>query len=138
MATLPLRRPQTGLWRGSTPAAATHGRRLSAVAIDLTLLVLPTLLAGQVLPLIGPLLVPWLYFSIFEASAWQATPGKRLLGLRVVDVNGVPLRWARATLRYFCRFVSALPLGAGYAMVLFTLNRQALHDMLASTRVVMR
>lgn len=137
MATLQ-RRPQSGLWRGAPPAPPPHWRRLAAVAIDLALLTLSSLLAAQVLPMLGALLVPWLYFSAFEASPWQATPGKRLLMLRVVDVNGVPLRWPRATLRYFCRFISALPLGAGYAMVLFNLHRQALHDMLASTRVVMR
>ena len=27
----------------------------------------------------------WLYSAIFECSAWQATPGKRLLGIRVIN-----------------------------------------------------
>lgn len=109
-----------------------------AILIDLAVLAVPSGLASQALPLLGALLVPWLYFSAFEASSWQATPGKRLMKLRVVDVNGVRLRWPRATLRYFCRFLSALPLGAGYALVFFNPHRQALHDMLASTRVVAR
>ena len=28
-------------------------------------------------------LVGWMYFALFESRGWQATPGKRLLGLRV-------------------------------------------------------
>ena len=41
-----------------------------------------------------------LYFALWEASPWQATPGKRALGLRVVLVSGgrrVP--FGRALLR---------------------------------------
>ncbi len=33
------------------------------------------------------LITPWLYYSIFESGKWQATPGKRLLGLYVTDMN---------------------------------------------------
>jgi uncharacterized RDD family membrane protein YckC len=109
-----------------------------AVGLDTLILVIPSVLAAKAIPLVGALMVTWLYFSGFEASRWQATPGKRLMKLRVVDVNGVALRMPRSTLRYFCRFVSALPLGAGYLMVLFNPPRQALHDLLASTRVVSR
>lgn len=109
-----------------------------ALAIDLLLLVLPCLLVMNILPLVGGVLASGLYFVAFETGGWNATPGKRLMKLRVVDVNGVPLRMGRATLRYACRFLSALPLGAGYLLVLFTPHRQALHDMLASTRVVAR
>lgn len=29
----------------------------------------------------------WLYFSIFESSSWRASPGKRMLGMKVVDSN---------------------------------------------------
>ena len=29
----------------------------------------------------------WLYFALFEISAWQATPGKRLLRLKTLDIT---------------------------------------------------
>lgn len=106
--------------------------------IDLALLVGPCLWVAAVLPLIGAIALSWLYFVSFEVSPWSATPGKRLLRLRVVDVNGVALRVPRASLRFASRFLSALPLGAGYFMALFTAHRQTLHDLLASTRVVAR
>ena len=40
-----------------------------------------------------------IYFIGFEASRWQATPGKRLLGLRVETVEGARLSVGRALLR---------------------------------------
>lgn len=46
-----------------------------------------------------------LYFTVGEASSWRATPGKRVLGLRVVDVDGGRLPWTRALLRTALKFV---------------------------------
>src|SRR5690242_14004509 len=37
-----------------------------------------------------------LYFAIFEASPWQATWGKRVMGLRVVTTTGARVGFARA------------------------------------------
>jgi uncharacterized RDD family membrane protein YckC len=45
-------------------------------------------------------LVPWLYFAGLEASPLQATLGKRLAGLRVVDRRGGRVGFWTATLRY--------------------------------------
>ncbi|HEX6589128.1 MAG TPA: RDD family protein [Longimicrobiales bacterium] len=41
----------------------------------------------------------WLYFSGYESSPWQATPGKRWLGIRVNSVDGRPVSFVRAFLR---------------------------------------
>jgi uncharacterized RDD family membrane protein YckC len=41
----------------------------------------------------------WAYFTLMEASGWQATLGKRLLGLRVVDTRGKRIGYGRALLR---------------------------------------
>jgi uncharacterized RDD family membrane protein YckC len=41
----------------------------------------------------------WLYFTILESSARQATPGKRILKLKVVDLSGERIRAPRAFLR---------------------------------------
>ena len=40
-----------------------------------------------------------LYFAIFEASPWQATWGKRVVGLRVVTTTGARVGFARALWR---------------------------------------
>lgn len=128
----------TGAMTAGIPESAALWRRFLALVIDLLLLGAISVIAITVLPILGGVLAGWAYFTGFETSAWQGTPGKRLLGIRVVDVNGVPLRGGRATLRFVCRFLSALPLGAGFLLAAFTPHRQTLHDMLASTRVVMR
>lgn len=47
----------------------------------------------------------WLYFSLTEASPWQATLGKRLLGLRVTDCAGRRLGTGRALWRNFVKLI---------------------------------
>ena len=78
----------------------------------------------------------WLYFALQESSPAGATLGKRAMGLRVVDLGGGRISLARATGRYFAKWLSALPLGLGFLMAAFTEKKQALHDILAGTLVV--
>jgi len=78
----------------------------------------------------------WIYFATMESSARGATYGKRLFGLRVVDEKGQALSFARASLRYFAKFVSAVPLFLGFVMAFVTQRKQALHDLIAETVVV--
>jgi uncharacterized RDD family membrane protein YckC len=77
-----------------------------------------------------------LYFSVMESSPWQATLGKRALGLRVTDLHGARLSFGRATARYFAKLVSGLTLMIGYVMAAFTAKKQALHDQLVGTLVL--
>ena len=76
------------------------------------------------------------YFVGFESSSWQATPGKRALGLIVTDAEGRRISPARATGRYFAKILSGLILMIGYIMVAFTDRKQGLHDLIAGTLVV--
>lgn len=80
--------------------------------------------------------ITWFYFALFESSAWQATPGKRALGLRVVDKHGSRVGLGRATGRFFGKFVSTLSLFIGYMMAAWTARKQTLHDMMAGCCVV--
>mgnify|MGYP000573974549 CR=1 FL=1 len=52
-----------------------------------------------------------LYFILMEGGTWQATLGKRAMGLIVTDMNGDPISYGTATLRYLGKFVSSLILG---------------------------
>ncbi len=81
-------------------------------------------------------LASWLYFAAFESSRWQATPGKKVLGLRVTDLEGRRLSFIRASGRYFGKIISWLLLGVGFVLAGFTEKKQALHDMLAGCLVV--
>lgn len=81
-------------------------------------------------------LVSWLYFAAFESSPWQATPGKKVMGLRVTDLEGRRLSFIRASGRYFGKIISWLLLGIGFLLAGFTEKKQALHDMLAGCLVL--
>ena len=82
-------------------------------------------------------LIPWLYFSLFESGAWQATPGKRLMGLRVTDINGNKLTFGKASVRYFSKILSTLLFYIGFIMVGITEKKQGLHDIIAETFVLL-
>jgi uncharacterized RDD family membrane protein YckC len=78
----------------------------------------------------------WLYFAGLQSSEKQATFGKAAMGLIVVDENLERLTFARASLRYFAKFISSMLLYFGYIMAAFTRHKRALHDILAGTYVV--
>lgn len=84
--------------------------------------------------LIGGIAV-WLYFALMESSAWQATLGKKIMGLYVTDLRGQRISFARATGRYFAKIISNFTLLIGYLMAGFTARKQALHDMIAGSLV---
>jgi uncharacterized RDD family membrane protein YckC len=83
------------------------------------------------------LIVHWLYFAWSESSSWQATVGKKMLNLKVTDMEGQPVTFARASGRFFGKIITGMiPLGIGYILAGFTEKKQAVHDMIASCLVV--
>ncbi|HKF51412.1 MAG TPA: RDD family protein [Candidatus Acidoferrales bacterium] len=86
--------------------------------------------------LVLDIVIQWLYFALLESSAWQATIGKKTLGLEVTDMAGRRISFARATGRYFGKIISGIILMIGYIMAGFTEKKQALHDMMAGCLVM--
>lgn len=84
------------------------------------------------------LLVPWLYFALMECSSHQATLGKMAVGVKVTDLDGRRIGFARATGRFWGKVISQMILYIGYIMAAFTPRKQSLHDMMAGTLVVLR
>ncbi|MDD4484870.1 MAG: RDD family protein, partial [Methanoregula sp.] len=68
--------------------------------------------------------VPWLYYAGFESSRGQATPGKVLMRLEVTDMEGNRVSFARATLRFFGKFISLIIIFIGFIMIGVTKKRQ--------------
>ncbi len=66
-----------------------------------------------------------------------ATPGKRILGIEVVNFedNGA-LTNKQMIIRYVGYIISTLPFLIGFFMVLFRQDKRALHDLLAGTAVI--
>lgn len=83
------------------------------------------------------ILLSWLYFAVRESSARQGTFGKSAVGIKVTDLNGERISFARATGRYFSKALSSI-LYIGYIMVGFDECKQGLHDKIAGTLVVFK
>jgi uncharacterized RDD family membrane protein YckC len=87
----------------------------------------------------------WLYWGLMESSSWQATLGKKALGLYVTDLAGVRLTFGRASGRYFAgRAIGTIPFTGVTSLYYlvdcivagFTERKQALHDMIAGCLVL--
>lgn len=89
-----------------------------------------------VLPMLLPAPIPWLYHALMESSAKQSTVGKMLLKIRVTDLNGQRISFARATIRHFSKVISVLTLFIGFLMAGWTKKNQTLHDKIAGCLVV--
>lgn len=112
--------------------------RLGAWIIDTILVFLLVLATSTVIPVFAGIISAWLYYTLFETGGWQATPGKRLVGLKVTDINGVRLRFTRSSGRFFGRFLCTATLGIGFLRAGWTPNKQGLHDLVAGTFVLYR
>lgn len=84
---------------------------------------------------VAALCVMWLYEALLTSSSWQGTIGKRILHLKVTDLEGNRLSFGRATGRFFAKFVSNLACSLLYVIVAFTERKQGLHDMVVGTLV---
>jgi uncharacterized RDD family membrane protein YckC len=86
---------------------------------------------------IVPTLVCWIYYAGTQSSQQQATIGKAALGIFVTDLDGSRITFWRATGRFVASYLSAFILLIGYLIQPFTRRRQALHDLIAGTLVVL-
>ena len=85
------------------------------------------------------LVFTWLYHALMESSEWQATLGKKALGLVVTDMAGQRVSFGRSTRRHFAKIITNMvPAFIGYLMAGFTEKKQALHDMIAGCVVLRR
>jgi uncharacterized RDD family membrane protein YckC len=80
----------------------------------------------------------WLYVAFMESSKKQATLGKRVVGVIVTDMKGDRISFGRATARFFSHFLCDLTCAIGYLIVALSRRKQALHDLIAGTVVVVR
>jgi len=119
------------LLTGASAALSNMGNRpedfvFPAALVTFLLLMIPILICGE-----------WLYFAMMESSSWQATLGKKAMGLIVTDMEGKRMTFARASGRFFAKIVTGLvPLAIGWIMAGFTEKKQALHDFIAATLVL--
>jgi uncharacterized RDD family membrane protein YckC len=92
-------------------------------------------LAGLVL---GMFTIYYGYFAVLEVAWNGQTPGKRIIGLRVMHVSGRPISGFEAILRNVVRIVDQMPgiYAIGIVSVFITERSQRLGDLAAGTVVV--
>jgi uncharacterized RDD family membrane protein YckC len=80
----------------------------------------------------------WLYPVVFELTLHGATPGKRVVGLKVVMDNGLPITPAASFTRNLLRAADFLPFAWGFALISMLLRHdfKRLGDIAAATLVV--
>ena len=107
-----------------------------AAAFWLEWFVLAAIYRGLGISGAGGLIIGAVYFGALEGLT-GATLVERLMGLRVVDdVTLTPIGIPRALLRYVARFLSLLPLGAGFLVASSDLQSRGWHDMLVHSVVI--
>lgn len=77
-----------------------------------------------------------IYHVSAECSPWQASPGKRWLGLRAGERDGRRLGPGRALARYCAGALSWATLNIGHLMATMAPDHLALHDRVSHTRVL--
>jgi uncharacterized RDD family membrane protein YckC len=129
------------------------GSRIAAYSIDLLIRVGVVFVLGLVVmavtgsgaPEVGLglgfviyFIVDWAYHTVIE-WAWNGyTPGKKLLGLRVVRTNGVSMDLLRSAIRNLLRAADAFPFAyaTAFLVMFFTRSERRLGDFVADTMVI--
>lgn len=85
-------------------------------------------------------LVNWWYMVLFEVLNQGCSPGKQVMGLRVVQDDGTPIGWSASLIRNLLRFVDMLPFGycLGAISCLQHPHFKRLGDLAAGTLVIYR
>lgn len=89
--------------------------------------------------LVGLTIVPITKFImcvITEGSKKQASIGKMLIGVKVTDEQGLPIRHGKALVRNLAKLVGVVTLGVGFLIGFFDRRQQCLHDRIAHTLVI--
>lgn len=79
----------------------------------------------------------YIYSTLLDCSPWQGTVGKKVLSMRVTDLDGNRISFYTANKRSLARFLSR-PGYLGFFYALLNTKKQTFHDYLAKCIVVQR
>lgn len=79
-----------------------------------------------------------IYASVMECTSHQGTLGKKIMGIKVVGLDGEKLSPIDSVKRNMFKPISYLPYSLGFIWALFDKNSRAWHDYFARTAVVDR
>jgi uncharacterized RDD family membrane protein YckC len=80
----------------------------------------------------------WGYYIFFEIAWNGQSPGKRLVGLRVICADGLPITFTESAIRNLVRLIDFMPAFYGVGVVTMFINEQSrrMGDLAASTVVI--
>lgn len=81
-------------------------------------------------------IIYWLYLAITQSSAWQATIGKKVMGLKLVNEDGTRVSFFKALGRSSIGYMISSILCIGFIAVGVTEKKVGFHDMIFKTYVV--
>ena len=81
------------------------------------------------------IILDMVYFTYFHGTTGQ-TPGKKMLGLKVIQKRGEPMTMGIAFLRWVGYLISKIFLYLGFIWIAFNRKKLGWHDMIAGTCVV--
>ncbi len=110
----------------------------AAIVVNLVLLRVlgPNGLGGLLATLILYIVVPFGYWIYTVGSSAQATPGKRMLGLRVIRGDGRDVTYLTAWARMLAQYASMLSFMLGYIWAAFDREKRSFHDRICDTRII--
>nr|WP_276904748.1 RDD family protein [Pedobacter kyonggii] len=88
------------------------------------------------IPLPSIFIIKLIYGSIAEASKSQATIGKKLLNIKVTDLEGSQVSFGISLVRNFSKILSVIPVFFGYLYSFLNKKNQCWHDIAANTLVI--
>lgn len=121
---------------GASPLQASLGMLSDPAFVSASRLLHAALWSTLALPLAVFVLLAFAWHLGFERSRWRASPGKRVLRLRVTDAAGAVPRLACSLARFWGGALCWLTLNLGHAMAALPPAHLALHDRLSGTRVL--
>jgi len=115
--------------------------RFVAAIIDALILLIPYVpielwVDGTASQLLLRVLIGALYNVGFWVANDGATPGKMVMGMKIVMVDREPIEVGPAFLRWIGYYISFLTLGIGYILIAFTPQKRGLQDYIAGTVVI--
>lgn len=77
-----------------------------------------------------------IYGSVVESSKAQATIGKKILNIKVTDLEGSQVSFGRSLARNFSKVLSVIPFFFGYLYSFLNKKNQCWHDIAADSLVI--
>lgn len=119
---------------------ASVWKRFTAFLIDLAVFVILFWVFAQTLNLATAslvlLVIVWLYYALLESSPLQASLGKIIVGIKVVDKKGKKLSFWQATERILSKLITNVTFYFGFFIAAFDKKKRTLHDRVARSRVI--